>query len=216
MAPPFLAYYAVATQNTTLLMDTVNQFTLQRQILLDNTTDSYHGLWEHIVGPSDTQPQLWSTGNGWVAAGMARVLATVQNWGPSSNWTVQQDLLKQYIKEIIDGAMNTSKDDGLLRNDLNDTAWFGETSGTALLTSVVYRMAVAAPEVFNDTYISWADSNRIAVAAHVNGSGILSPAINPLSWGDETPYTSGSPEGQSFGVLLYAAYRDCVCKSFCN
>lgn len=37
--------------------------------------------------------------------------------------------------------------------------------------------------------------------------GIVAPAVNPLGWGDTTPDTSGSPEGQAFAVLLHAAYE---------
>jgi hypothetical protein len=71
-------------------------------------------------------------------------------------------------------------------------------------------MAAIDPVIFNSTYTDWADARRQAIAAHVNNTGIISPAVNPLNWHDHTPYTAGSPEGQSFGVLLYAAYRDWV------
>ncbi|KAI9740607.1 MAG: hypothetical protein M1834_005188 [Cirrosporium novae-zelandiae] len=219
MAPPFLAYYAVSTNDTELLKETVRQCSLYKQVLqaniTANATSDYSGLWTHIIGPESTDLGLWSTGNAWAAAGMTRVLATVSKWGPSSGWTEEQSTLKFLIKEIIDGAMHVDKSNGLLRNYLNDTTWYGETSGTALLTSVVYRMAVAAPEMFGSSYISWADENRAAIAAHVTSNGTLSPAINPLNWGDTTPYTAGSPEGQSFGVLLYTAYRDCFCAGVC-
>ncbi|TAQ85422.1 hypothetical protein B7494_g6243 [Chlorociboria aeruginascens] len=218
MAPPFLAYYAVATSNTSLLQLTIDQCGLYRQILQANTTAqqrSLQGLWEHIIGPQDTQPQLWSTGNAWVAAGMARVLATTIKWRETACWQPQQNLLTGWIKEIIDGAMGDSSitsdpSTGLLRNILNDTSWFGETSGTALLASVVYRMAVLAPETFsqNGRYIAWADSLRGSIASHVNANGTMAPAVNPLDWGSTIPLTTGSPEGQSFGVLLAAAYRD--------
>lgn len=224
MAPPFLAYYAVATQNTTLLNETIQQGGLYRQILQANMTGGnqslFQGVWEHIIGPNDYQPQLWATGNAWAAAGMARVLATTMKWRPSSSWTVEQASLKQWIREIVDGvvrsrAVSIDPSDGLLRNDLNDTTWFGETSASALLSSVVYRMAVLDPTVFGadsgNGYIEWADEIRAAVASHVTSSGILSPAINPLDWGNHTEWTSGSPEGQSFGVLLGAAYRDWIC-----
>ena len=99
-------------------------------------------------------------------------------------------------------------DDGLLRNYLNDTTWFGEISGTGVLAATVYRMAVLDPATYVPKYTKWADKLRIAVAAHVRDDGIISPAVNPLGWGDREPFTTGSPEGQSFGTMLYAAYRD--------
>lgn len=222
MAPPFLAYYAVATSNTSLLRLTIQQCGLYRQILQANMTTTtqknMQGIWEHIIGPNDYQPGLWSTGNGWAAAGMTRVLATTLKWEISASWTPEQQLLTQWIKEIIDGIMEGSAtsiepSSGLLRNYLNDTSWFGETSGTALISSVVYRMAILAPDIFGQgsIYIAWAEKLRKSVVAHVDANGILSPAINPLNWDDDTPITTGSPEGQSFGVLLAAAYRDWIC-----
>jgi rhamnogalacturonyl hydrolase YesR len=222
MVPPFLAYYAVATANTSLLRLTIQQCGLYRQILQANMTiaaqKNVQGVWEHIIGPNDSQPGLWSTGNGWAAAGMTRVLATTLKWEQSASWAYEQGLLTQWIKEIIDGTMQGSltsiePSTGLLRNYLNDTSWFGETSGTALISSVLYRMAVLAPEIFarKSGYIAWAEKLRKSVAAHVEANGIFSPAVNPLNWGDHTPYTTGSPEGQSFGLLLAAAYRDWIC-----
>jgi rhamnogalacturonyl hydrolase YesR len=215
MAPPFLAYYAVATKNSTLLRLAIEQCQLYRQILQANVSEPFTGLWEHIIGPEDFQPQLWSTGNAWAAAGMTRVLATTIKWDHSSTWAYEQRCLTQWIKEILDGTIQSRKvsidpSTGLLRNVLNDTTWFGETSGTALLSSVVYRMAVLAPGVFfsEGPHIEWAERSRKAIGLHVGADGILSPAINPLAWGNHTPYTSGSPEGESFGVLLGAAYRD--------
>lgn len=64
--------------------------------------------------------------------------------------------------------------------------------------------------------LKWANENLVAIASHVDSYGVARPAVNPLSWGDRTPYTNGSPEGQSFLVLLYAAWRDCVEASFCS
>jgi rhamnogalacturonyl hydrolase YesR len=151
---------------------------------------------------------------------MARVLATVLHWdGAGGNRTVEKKQLVQYVGEIVDGAMQVGMDNstGLLRNYLDDASWFGETSGTALFAATVYRMAVLVPERFaTPKYLGWADDRRKAIAAHVDDDGILSPAVNPLNWGSRTPYTAGSPEGQSFGVLLYAAYRDCVCAGTCK
>jgi rhamnogalacturonyl hydrolase YesR len=222
MVPPFLAYSAVATANTSLLRLAIQQCGLYRQILQADMTitaqKNMQGVWKHIIGPNDYQPGLWSTGNGWAAAGMTRVLATTLKWEKSASWAHEQGLLTQWIKEIIDGTMegsltSTEPSTGLLRNYLNDTSWFGETSGTALMSSVAYRMMVLVPEIFAEEsrYVTWAENLRISVTAHFKTNGTFSPAVNPLNWSDHTPFTTGSPEGQSFGVLLAAAYRDWIC-----
>ncbi|KAB8342746.1 hypothetical protein FH972_022344 [Carpinus fangiana] len=215
MAPPFLAYYAVATNDVSLLQETVRQCGLYKDLLQVDGSNWQHILVEDDSGGADAG--LWSTGNAWAAAGMARVLATLTNWeNGSSSCSSERDQLVSWIKEILDGAKTRSLDDGLLRNYLDDDSWFGENSGTALLAAVAYRVAVLAPETFGEDYISWADSLRQAVASHVGEDGTISPNVNPLGWGDREPYTSGSPEGQSFAVLMYTGYRDCVCAGKCQ
>ncbi|PPR04273.1 hypothetical protein CVT26_004063 [Gymnopilus dilepis] len=240
MAPPFLAYYAVNQGNTTLLQETVEQCTLYRQVLKANRTDAMNGLWMHIIGPQNQDTGFWSTGNGWAAAGMTRVLATVIKATSMANESWRQQaitLLTGYIKEIIDGAMAAPQDGGLLRNYLDDTSddglGFGEISGSSLLASVVYRMAVLQPNIFSPnssssrssgtSYIAWADSLRQTVSGndgngnpHINANGIVTPAVNPLWWKDTNPDTSGSPEGQNFVVLMYTAWRDCVKAGVCS
>lgn len=100
MAPPFLAYYAVYKNDEALLRETIRQVGLYREVLKKS-----NGLWTHIKGPNSADPGSWSTGNAWAAAGITRVLATVIKAPMSSGWTTEINLLKSYIKEILDGAM---------------------------------------------------------------------------------------------------------------
>ncbi|KAK9426908.1 hypothetical protein V1505DRAFT_381981 [Lipomyces doorenjongii] len=148
---------------------------------------------------------------------MTRVLYTLQKWsGSSGALGSQAGQLKSWIKEILDGAMQSGTDNGLLRNYLNDGSWSGEISGTALLSAMAYRMAVNDPGTFGRQYITWADNNRKNLASKEGGNGIFSPAVNPYNWKDRNPYTAGSPEGQAFTVFLYTAYRDCVNAHICQ
>ena len=228
MAPPFIAYYGAATNDESLLLEAAEQCVLYRQILQANTTATYKGVWEHIIGANSQDLGLWSTGNAWAAAGATRVLATVMK-APiaySCSWRSEViEKLTEVIKEIVDGAMNSPPDGGLLRNYLNDTVTahgYGEISGSSLLASVVYRMAVLQPAYFTWEYIEWAEGIRTLLGQndahgnpHVTADGIVTPAVNPLNWYDTTPFTKGSPEGQNFVVLLYAAWRDCIQTGMC-
>jgi hypothetical protein len=245
MAPPFLAYYGVATNNASYLQDAVNQCLLYREILQANTSSSpasppnthallASDLWTHILGPVNTDPGIWSTGNAWAAAGMMRVLATLVKaphslfhsggYYPNLAWKKHATAkLVNAIREILDASMRLPADDGLLRNYLDDPTWFGETSGSALLASVAYRLATLSSTSsllgtsrlsFSDcqNYIQWAEQMRrtFGSGGHVTDGGIATPAVNPLGWGDREQYTKGSPEGQNFVILMYAAWRDCV------
>jgi hypothetical protein len=239
MAPPFLAYYGVATNNASFLAEAVNQCLLYREILHANTSASpaspptthpiaASGLWTHILGPVSDDPGIWSTGNAWAAAGMMRVLATLVKAPPHlfNNITSLKHAtanLVNAIREILDASMRIPADGGLLRNYLDDPSWFGETSGSALLASVAYRLATLSSTSSllgasklstsdDQKYIQWAEEIRKTFGSdgHITSDGIATPAVNPLGWGDREEYTKGSPEGQNFVILMYAAWRDCV------
>ena len=74
--------------------------------------------------------------------------------------TGEADQLKSWIKEILDEAMRSNTDHGLLRNYLDDEDSFGEIAGTALLSAAAYRMALNDPGMFPRDYIEWAKVNR--------------------------------------------------------
>ncbi|KAG6815337.1 hypothetical protein H0H87_002807 [Tephrocybe sp. NHM501043] len=229
MAPPFLAYYAADTLNATLLLEAVNQCRYYRQVLQSNTTAVYKGVWEHIIGPQSQDTGLWSTGNAWAAAGMVRVLATVMRAPIAANAPWKHDAVQNlttWVLEILDGATASTLNGGLLPNYLNDDAGthgFGEISGSSMLASVAYRMAVLQPQASGQKYIDWADGIRGVLGGkddngqpHITEAGVATPAVNPLAWQDTTPFTTGSPEGQAFVVLMYAAWRDCILARRCD
>ncbi|KAF2187612.1 Six-hairpin glycosidase [Zopfia rhizophila CBS 207.26] len=205
MVPPFLAYYAVASKNATLLKEAAIQCKLYHDVLVTK-----EGPWLHIVGDHVKDFALWSSGNGWAAAGMSRVLATTVKSEFKGETKKEQGMLVDMIKGIIDGTIKLDVDQsGLLRNYLNDSSWFGEISGTSLLAATAYRMAKLEPQTFGSSYTEWATKKKDVVDKKIDEkTGIVSPAIDPLDWHNRTPYTTGSPEGQSFVVLLHAAYRD--------
>ena len=207
-----MAYQAVQRNDAGLMAETVRQCGLQRAVLKQGNFLN----WQHIVGPNSPDSGLWYSGNGWASWGMVRVLHTLQKWPGSSAMTSEANQLKGWIKEILDGAMLSGFENGLLRNYLNDESWFGEISGTALLSAVAYRMAVNDPGMFPQKYITWADTNRKSLSTRQGSDGVLVPAVNPLDWKDGNKYYSGSAEGQAFVVLLYTAFRDCVRSRICQ
>lgn len=218
MVPPFLAFYAVASNDLDLMKEAVRQCELYREVLMI-TSGPKKGLWKHIVGPSEMADEgVWSTGAAWAAYGMVRVRATISGWRPS-NETMALEIqhLDQWIGEILDGAIRTDDDDsGLLRNYLGDSEWFGETSGTALLAAAVYRMTVLNPAAFSQAkYIDWAHEKRKAVLERVDDDGFAYPAVNPLRHASKEPIKE-SPEGESFLLMLGSAWRDCFCAGRCK
>ncbi|GAA5971882.1 hypothetical protein JCM8115_000556 [Rhodotorula mucilaginosa] len=222
MAPPFWAYYGLMTRNDTLIQLAYDQIRLYRQSLQDPQTK----LWRHIYVPgggSDSDPGLWATGNGWVAGGVLRVLATIQN---SDNSTLTQQFSSQsqdlasWAKEVIDSAWSQPRSGGLFHNYMNDSSTFPESSSTAIMIANTYRLALVA-----NLYSSAANppSSRSLAAAeasyqaltannrHISTGGVLSPVTDPMSFtrqlesGDEI-----SPEGEAFVLLMEAARRDFI------
>ena len=208
MFPPFLAFYGLIEDDFGLVVEAARQCSLYRDVLQQDSP-----LWVHIVGPETADPGLWSTGNGWAAAGMTRVLAVIKKSGHKSG--AQEGLeniiakLEDSIFEILSAAFESDRSDlGLLRNYIDDKSWFGENAGTAAIASVVYRMALLSPRKIPNEMISWAESCREAVYGNISQEdGSVSPVVNPYDSHDRTP-AKRSAEAQAFVLLLEAAYRD--------
>ena len=219
MVPPFLAYYAVAAKELDFMRRAVRQCEAYRDVLLIRDGPR-KGMWKHIVGPSEMADDgAWSTGNAWAAYGMVRVRATMTGWKTSSKaMQTEIKVLDDFIREILSAAMATDNDEsGLLRNYLGDETWFGETSGTALLAAAAYRMGVfMEPGPTRETLLKWAHEKRKAVFHRVDGDGRAGPAVNPLKHDQREPLEGASPEGESFLLLMAAAWRDCICAKICS
>ncbi|KAF2627941.1 Six-hairpin glycosidase [Macroventuria anomochaeta] len=213
MVPPFLAYYGMYTDDEGMVREAVRQCRLYHKMLRTEK-----GLWKHIVNVGDSAPGereeddkgLWNTSNGWAAAGMARVLATVRGSRFVGQMHEEQSFLVKLVEDIICGAMDHDTDNsGLLRNYVDDETWWGEVAGTALLTATVFRMAVLEPGIFGTKYTNWALLRMDTVGRCIDvETGIAAPVVNPLRESQRTPLSGSNPEGQAFVVLMYAAWRD--------
>ncbi|KAH9946703.1 glycosyl hydrolase family 88-domain-containing protein [Amylocystis lapponica] len=140
MVPPFLAYYGVTTANQSLLSEAYNQIKLYRSYLYD----SGPGLWRHITLGSGVDTGHWSTGNGWAAAGMLRVLGTIQHSEYASSMKNEMKDLVKWVSEIHDGMYSQRTSGYVFTNYVDDDSSFLDGSSTALLASTVYRLALLA------------------------------------------------------------------------
>ncbi|KAF4588080.1 hypothetical protein AB1N83_011516 [Pleurotus pulmonarius] len=211
MVPPFLAYYGVLTRNQSLVTEAYNQIRLYRQYLRDDDN-----LWKHIAmgGEVAEDNGHWTTGNGWAAAGMLRVLATIQNSEYDRNMVHQQADLAHWVGEIHGAIYPLLDDTNIFPNyasrAVNDSGNFYDAAGTALLAATVYRVSLYWGD---HSHISFAQRCRETLYAdngnqsHINAEGWLQPVVNPHSFGVEG---SRSPEAQAFVLDLEAAYRDWV------
>ncbi|TFK62615.1 hypothetical protein BDN72DRAFT_848456 [Pluteus cervinus] len=225
MVPPFLAYYGVLTKNRTLLLEAHNQISLYRKYLRD---DKAQGLWRHVLLGNDFSDEgHWATGNGWAAAGMLRVLATIQNSEFANTFKNEQGDLISWVHEIHTAMYAQLDRNVLLFTNYPDqpvtaSGNFYDAASTALLASTVYRLSLLTSSPFiTDTSISkpihthlpLAEKSRKALAApapngthqYFTSDGWLTPVVNPDSF---TQKGSDSPEGQAFVVMMQASWND--------
>ena len=216
MAPPFLAYYGAITHNRTLVELAYQQIADYRTALLVGNT----GLLEHIIlggaGSAGVDYGHWSTGNGWFVSGAIRVLTIIQLSPYSSSMTTEKANLVRWTASLINAIWSHQQPAGYLWNyiDLNpansSATSFPESSGTTLIAASTFRLAtylhqhpMASPPYLN---VAAAAKARTWSINQVNKTtGWLQSVVNPENWRQAG---SDSPEGQSFVIMLYSAYRD--------
>ncbi|KAK5054676.1 hypothetical protein LTR84_001568 [Exophiala bonariae] len=246
MVPPFLAAFAVATQDFQILDEAVRQCRLHDEVLGTHITledgSVCIGLWRHIASRPAQLPRgvccsddnVWLTSNAWAVAGITRVLATLLKWKPTEidrrnvNYEeFSQDstqILVDILIKMIKCAMHQARDEGsgLLKNYLDGRSsasapWaYGEAAGTALMASAVYRLAVLLPDTF-------ATSEFLGWANTIR-KAVLSHVdslgnVSPVA--DVSHIPSKEPaeqtsEGQSMVLLMYSAWRDCRESGVCG
>ncbi|KAF8880203.1 hypothetical protein BD779DRAFT_1549959 [Infundibulicybe gibba] len=222
MVPPFIAYYGVLSRNRTLVLESYNQIKLYRSYLLDTNSSA----WKHVLLGTSTvksdpgnDPGHWSTGNGWAAAGMLRVLATMRNSEYANTFKNEQKDLAAWVKEIHTGMYPHLDGTNIFANypdvAVDSPGNFYDSASTALLASTVYRFSL----VWGDhTHLPIAEKTRKALSAtdpnsnngslaHFTSDGWLTPVVDPHSYGQQG---SKSAEGQAFVVQMHAAWRDWV------
>ncbi|GAA6005420.1 hypothetical protein JCM11491_003636 [Sporobolomyces phaffii] len=203
MVPPFLAYYGVMAHNTSLIEEAYTQLKLYRNYL---AADSSAAL-RHVVLGDWQDNGLWATGNGWAAAGMTRVLATMQHSQYAGQFANEIGDLKQWTKQLLQGSFSYLGQDGLLPNYFDVHSSFSDSAGSALLAASAFRLATldSASSTDYSSILRSASTIRSTVNGNIQSSGWLSQVVDPLSFAQQA---QTSPEGQAFVLLLQAAYRD--------
>lgn len=162
------------------------------------------------------------SGNAWAAAGMLRVLSTLNHTSDARQFAGHQANLTTWIDEILEATwshqvciilpfvlgdhlkMYEQTVNGTLLNVIDDSTSFADTAATALLASVTYRMAVFKNDTF---FIGSADRALNLIKSSVDADGWLRNTVDPLTFHQPLPIGKYSPEGQAFVLLLQAAWQ---------
>ena len=188
MAPPFLA---VAGHP----QEAVRQIEGFRELLWIPEKRLYAHQWDdgrHAFERAD----CWGVGNGWTAAGIARVIGALP-----SDMAGERARLAGYARDLVDSCLAHQRSDGLYHDVIDDPATFVETNLAQMLAYTLYR----------GIYDGWLDASyrehahRMRQAAHdqVDAYGLVQGVCGAPHF--DRPGTA--PEGQAFFLLMEAAYR---------
>jgi unsaturated rhamnogalacturonyl hydrolase len=191
MAPPFLA---VAGQPE----EAVRQIEGMRKLLWDPEHHLFSHIWDEAKQDFGRKA-FWGVGNGWAAAGMARVIYSLPEQMEADRYR-----LAGYTREVIDGCLACQRVDGLFHNIIDDPTSFVDTNLAQMLAYTIYRGV--ATGWLERSYLEPADQMRDVVHAKVDEDGLVqgvcgSPDFDHPGW---------AAEGQAFFLLMEAAFHDVV------
>ncbi|EJT45607.1 hypothetical protein A1Q1_05944 [Trichosporon asahii var. asahii CBS 2479] len=200
MVPPFFAYYGVQTGNKTLVEESYNQIKAYRDALRHPDNN----LWQHIIYNEKIDEGLWGTGNAWAAAGIVRVIATIQQSQLKDEMKDKINDLKSWADEIMKATKDNMTGNHMIRNYVNNESSFEDSCATTLIAATGLRMSTLN---LTDDYVPTSLQMLAAASKNVNETGYLTHVTNPMLFKVEG---SSSPEGQTFIILAYSAYKDWI------
>jgi rhamnogalacturonyl hydrolase YesR len=189
MCPPFLA---VAGQP----VEAVKQIEGIRKALWNEKARLYLHIWD-VEKNRFEDAEFWGVGNGWVAAGITRVIKAL----PAGMRADKQRLIA-HVTELIDGCLAHQRPDGLFHNFLDKPESFVETNLSQMLAYSIYRGAAAG--WLDRSYLKRADKMRAAAHAKVDQYGFVQGVCGSPEFG----HAGTAAEGQAFFLLMEAAHRD--------
>jgi len=137
---------------------------------------------------------FWGGGNGWAAAGLARVLRSL----PRERHH-ERERLAAFAREIVDGCLQHQRSDGLFHNVVDQPATFVETDLAQMLAFAVYEGVAAG--WLPASYKPRADRMRAAARLKMDADGYVQGACGAPNF--DRP--GSSTEAQAFCIMMEAA-----------
>ncbi len=189
MLPPFLAVAGYPEE-------AVRQIEGYREILFNAKDRLYKHIWDEDL-QTFTRDAYWGVGNGWAAAGMARVINALPD-----NMKAEKKRLAGYVREVLDGCLAHKREDGLFHDVLDDPESFVETNLSQMLAYTIYR-GIDGGWLDSD-YLSAAEEMRLAAHRKVDAFGLVQGVCGAPNF----DRSGTAVEGQAFYILMEAARRD--------
>jgi unsaturated rhamnogalacturonyl hydrolase len=159
--------------------------------------DDATGLWSHIWDePSGRLERAahWGSGNGWVAAGLARALR-------ADAATPRRDALVAQARAVIEACLRWRRDDGLFHDVVDDPSTFVETNLAQMLAYSI--LTGVADGWLEHSWFEIGRDLRRAGAAKVDEHGLVRGACGAPSF----DHSGTSAEAQAFFLMAAAAER---------
>ncbi|KIR41426.1 hypothetical protein I307_03974 [Cryptococcus deuterogattii 99/473] len=208
MIPPSLAYLGLDISNYNLLKKALVQFSLESSAMLDTDQQIY----QHIPA---SDARLWATGNGWMAYGLMRDLASVKMSPFAEDFSTLKSDAEQTIAGVFKALFDQLGEDGLLPDYMlqdNSTLALGDTAGTALTVAAYYRFLEITPHLTSQDLTAKAEKAFDGVVAKIDDNGWVTHCVDPMgTYGwvvYPEDYSLHSPEGQAFAAKMWKARTD--------
>jgi len=137
---------------------------------------------------------FWGSGNGWAAAGIARVIRSLP-----ADRKDDRVRLAAFVKDIVDGCLAYQRPDGLFHDKMDRPDSFVETNAAQMLAFAIYTGVHGG--WLPREYAAKADLMRDAARSKVDQFGYVQGACGAP--GFNRPGTS--TEAQSFFIMMEAA-----------
>ena len=142
---------------------------------------------------------VWGVGNGWAAAGMARVRALLPQ-----EYAAQKAVLEQRVRLLLTSALRYQRADGMFHDVLDDPSSFAEINCGQMFAYTIYRGVCEG--WLDRSLLNAADRIRQAAHACVDDYGLVRRVCGMPHF--DRPFVA--PEGQAFFILMEAAKAQLV------
>jgi rhamnogalacturonyl hydrolase YesR len=137
---------------------------------------------------------FWGGGNGWAAAGLARVIRSL----PCERGH-DREHLAAFAREIVDGCLRRQRADGLFHDVVDQPATFVETNLAQMLAFAIFEGVAGG--WLPASYRTHAERMRAAAREKMDAYGY----VQGVCGAPEFNRPGASTEGQAFCILMEAA-----------
>ncbi|HXJ87774.1 MAG TPA: glycoside hydrolase family 88 protein [Candidatus Binatia bacterium] len=145
---------------------------------------------------AENRKDFWGGGNGWAAAGLARVIRVLPN-----NRREDRQRLVAFATDLIDGCIAHQRPDGLFHDVVDRPETFLETNLAQMLAFAIYSGVLDG--WLPQRYRVAADRMRTAARSQMDGFGYVQHVCGAPNF----DRSGTSTEAQGFAIMMEAAGR---------